>query len=743
MPFVRGHLLPVLYMVGRSIGHYEIQEELGAGGMGIVYKAFDTRLRRFVAIKAFPRRYNSETAKALFLREAQVASALNHPNIVTVFDIGDFEDAPYIVMEFADGQTLGRLIPPRGMIVRDAHAYAMQLADALAAAHKMGIIHRDLKPSNIIVSPSGKVTVLDFGLAKFLDSAEGNDTVSTGFLGTVGYVSPEQAMGLDLEPRSDIFSLGVVLHEMLTGSAPFAGPTQWAVIESITRGKAPGIRETHPYVPESLDSLVQQMLAKDVSDRLSATAVLQALRRVPESALKVVTSNSETVLAVAPDVIPQVTRRVPARLSEVRSELASIAVLPLRTLSGDKDEAQIAEGLVAELTRALSGVPGISVASPLLSLRFKAVDTDITEMARSLKIQYLLTGSIQKAGNRVRVIAELDDTLSGLQLWSQSFDRTIEDFFSVQDELAHLMAAGVSGQVIRARAEHATVVPDEAADAMVLVRRVYHSLNTAYLPEALFEAVTLLRRATQLEPKLALAHAFLGFFLSQLFINNISTAVEADRTDAYRSVQTALRLAPGDPEVLENCGIVLIHCGKHAQAEQTLRRSVELASINLVAWGYLGLYLGWSGETEAQIAEAHAVFDRILKTAPDHPSLPYWLYFKGGIYARQGWNEKALEYCARSVSLQPSFPASLLEYSNALGKAGRFEEAIELAQQVAVLNPRGSQDAYMRELLITTGSRERAETHISGLVTAGIFQGDLQWPVLNKPDHLLERASLN
>ncbi len=132
-----------------------------------------------------------------------------------------------------------------------------------------------------------------------------------------------------------------------------------------------------------------------------------------------------------------------------------------------------------------------------------------------------------------------------------------------------------------------------------------------------------------------------------------------------------------------------------------------------------------------------------MKTAPDHPSLPYWLYFKGGIYARQGWNEKALEYCARSVSLQPSFPASLLEYSNALGKAGRFEEAIELAQQVAVLNPRGSQDAYMRELLITTGSRERAETHISGLVTAGIFQGDLQWPVLNKPDHLLERASLN
>jgi adenylate cyclase len=485
------------------------------------------------------------------------------------------------------------------------------------------------------------------------------------------------------------------------------------------------------------------MLAKDVSDRLSASAVLQALRRVPESALAIVTGSSETVVAMPPEIMPTLTRRASARPSELRSELASIAVLPLRTLSGDKDEAQIAEGLVAELTRALSGVPGISVASPLISMRFKALETDITEMARSLKIQYLLTGSIQKAGNRVRVIAELDDTLSGLQLWSQAYDRTIEDFFTVQDELAHLMAAGVSGQIIRARAEHAIVVPDEAADAMVLVRRVYHSLNTAYRPEALFEAVSLLRRAIQLEPRLALAHSFLGFFLCQLFINNISTAVEADRADAFRAVQTALRLAPGDAEVLENCGIVLIHCGKHAQAEQTLRRSVELASINLVAWGYLGLYLGWCGETEAQVTEAHAIFDRILKTAPDHPSLPYWFYFKGGIYARQGWNEKALEYCGRSVSLQPSFPASLLEYSNALGKAGRFEEALELVQQVAVLNPRGSQEAYMRELLITTGSRERAQTHIAGLVTAGIFQGGLQWPLLSKPDPLLERVISN
>ena len=728
-------------MVGHCIDHYEIVEELGSGGMGIVYKARDMRLRRHVAIKLLSQRYNSEIARARFLREAQAASALNHPNIVTVFDIGQCEDAPYMVMEFVDGQPLGRMIPPRGMIFSEAYSYALQLADALSAAHSRGIVHRDLKPNNIMVSPVGKVKILDFGLAKILRSSESVDTVTGMFLGTVGYVSPEQALGSELEPRSDIFSLGVVFHEMMTGSQPFTGSSPWAIIEAIACGKSQDLRDTHAHIPETIATMVKSMLSREVNERPTAVSLLYFLKRLPASMVAVVSGNSETILASPEAPLRRLSTPAPSRAPDTRSDLTCIAVLPFRALSAQNDQSQMVEGLTAELVRALSGVPNISVASPMTSHRLKAGAEGVVEAAKALNIRYLLTGSVRWAGHRIRVIAELDDTVTGMQLWSQSYDRTNEDVFALQEELAQSMASAVSGQVIRVRSKQASIEPDDAVDCMMLVRRAYHSLNTAYHPESIFEGVTAIRRAIQLDPNSALAHAFLGLFLSQLFVNNISTAIEADRLQALQAAQTALRLAPGDPEVLESCGLVLIHCGRHQQAEQALRRSVEIAPINLVAWGYLALLLGWCGETHNQIVESHAIIDRILKTAPDHPSFPYWLYFKGGVYANQGLHQQALDFCRRSVMRQPSLPVSLIEYANALGHSGQMDEAREIAGQVAVMNPRASQEAYMRELLITTGSRERAQTHISGLVAAGIFQGDVPWPVLSKPDPPSVRGS--
>jgi tetratricopeptide (TPR) repeat protein len=322
----------------------------------------------------------------------------------------------------------------------------------------------------------------------------------------------------------------------------------------------------------------------------------------------------------------------------------------------------------------------------------------------------------------MRVIAELADALEGSLLWSRTYERGLEDLFAVQDEIANSIVGSTGGQIIRARSAWAASAPPETLDAWGLVRKAYHFVNFAYHSEAINEALKLLRQAIDLAPDYALGHAFLGLYLSQKVVTSIAEKPAEDRAESLAAVDRAIQLAPGDPEVLENSGLVLFNGGKPERALHVLRRAVEIAPYNLVAWGYIGLCLGWCGERD-EIAEGHRILSRLIENSPDHPSLPYWLYFKAGIHTREGDFEKAAACALRSLELQPRFTIALAEYANALGCLGRFDEAREVMGRVMALNPNASAEAYMTELLLTNRTKESAEMHVRGLVAAGIYKG--------------------
>lgn len=713
-------------MVGKTLGPYKILDILGKGGMGIVYKAHDQRLRRFVALK-FLSESEESSARKRFAREAQAASALNHPNIVTIYDIVEDGADTFIVMELVEGRPLRELISAKGMPVKMALDYAAQMAEGLAAAHASKIVHRDLKPGNVIVTSKGRVKVLDFGLAKLelphvSEKTQSLLSQADVFLGTVPYASPEQLRGRPVDHRADIFSLGVILHEMLTGERPFHGATTVELICAINYEAPKSLRASRPGLAEHLEATVARMLEKRPEDRFqSMEEVLIAVGKRHPSQDPTVTVAAAVDLRT--EILPRsgMSAASLSRSSQASAaERSSIGVLPFRSLSKDPEDEFLAAGISSEIIRALNGVPGVRVPSQLASFRFKENVTDLREIARSLNCRYLLTGSLRRAGSRIRVAAELTDAVHETLIWSNRYDRSLEDVFAVQDEIASAIVGATGGQLIRVRAEEASIEAPEDLDPSGLVRRAYHFVNHAYHFSAIDDAIELLRKAIAMDPGYAVAHAFLAFDLTQRMINNSSSDVAKDFVEALAAAQRALELAPGDPEVLENAGLVLFNCFQAERALGVLRRAVEVAPFNLVAWGYLALCLGWAGDGPA-VTEGRAILDRLLESAPDHPSLPYWLYFKTGVCARQRDFQGAAECARRSTEIQPRFVLAFLEYANALGMLGRHEQAGEVMAKVKVLSPTTTQEVYVNLITQTTRSPERAEAHLGGLFAAGIY----------------------
>ena len=459
-------------LVGKLIGHYRIESLIGVGGMGEVYLARDERLGRKAALKLLPDNLTTDEAQlSRFKNEARSASALNHPNILTVYEIGAEGDRQFIATEFIEGVTLRASITRGRMKPHAALEIAVQVASALAAAHEAGVVHRDIKPENIMLRPDGYVKVLDFGIAKLTEQRPASDDHTSEttamlqtrpglVLGTAHYMSPEQARGQKVDARTDIWSLGVVLYEMVGGSPPFRGETPSDCIAAILTTEPPPLSGVLPDVPLKLESILQKALRKNSDERYQTIKEMLADLRILKSELEADSSLPQTK-ARAESIVSKIKRHkrgvlltlaaallaaaavaysfffvAPARLPNEKS----IAVLPFENLSEEKSNAYFADGIQDEILTRLSKIADLKVISRTSTQRYKKTHQKLSEIANQLGVANLLEGSVQKTNDQVRVTVQLIRAANDSHLWAETFDRKLTDIFSVESEVAKAIA---------------------------------------------------------------------------------------------------------------------------------------------------------------------------------------------------------------------------------------------------------------------------------------------------------------
>ena len=696
-----------------TLGNYRIDEELGAGGMGIVYKAYDQNIQRDVAIKIIRPESRNPRREAAFQREARLTSSLNHPGIVRIFDIVTNHDPAYIVMELVTGRPLSHLIPARGYSAEQAIGLAQMIGEAVATAHAANVIHRDLKPGNIMVPDSGGIRVLDFGLAKLLHIHSDSETATMSLLGdnrmvgTIAYMAPEQARGEAVDRRADIFSFGVILSQMLTGVLPFRAPSPVGVLRAIQLDPPIPIRDRRPELSPALERVVLRALEKDREARFAdISEMLEALRTLRDE---------DTASIPAPRVE---TRQTASRADSLHSgsihnppepgsERSSIAVLPFRSLSQDPEDGYLAAGLASEVTRALIGVPRLRVAPQLASFRLTD-QTDPRVVANTLNTRYVVSGTLRRSGDRLRVSVELIDAIKETVAWTQVYDRRVNDIFDVEEEISKSIVSSIGGHLIRADTDTAFRIPTESLDAWGLVRKAYNIWNYEFSPAGVVESIGLLQRAMALDPDYATPHAYLASYLTQTVLHGVSPDPDGASAAALDLAERACALAPNDPEVLENCSLVWLLNRQYERAVQCARRAVQVTPFDLVAWGYLGLAYSTAG-SDAEVREAHRFLTRMIAVAPDHPSLAYWYQFLTSANLRLGQYEEAIVSGRRCVEMQPAYTLQNVLLAEALCRSGKTDEAHRVLDAIPLYNPNFTIPHFQKVVLNICRSEEYLE----------------------------------
>jgi len=632
----------MMFAAGTLLGTYEITGLLGSGGMGEVYRGRDTRLDRPVALKVLPAALAADPRfRQRFDREARVISRLNHPQICTVYDIGDAQGVSFLVMELVEGETLRAWgSRPRARTISDIVAIVLQISRALAAAHAAGIVHRDIKPDNVLVRADGSVKVLDFGVAKLAPAASAADA-TTGFgdtefgtlIGTTGYMSPEQARGVDVDGRSDIFSLGIVLYELLTGHAPFGGGSATDTLMAIVQRDPTPVTQLRPDASSGLARVVAMCLEKDPARRYASAgalaADLDALTRSPSP--------------TAPG--------------------PSIAVLPFANLSPDAQNEYFADGVTEEIITVLSQLKGLRVAARNSSFAFKGAASDLAAIAARLNVGTLLTGSVRAAGGRLRIAVQLVDATNGFQLWSERFDRPQDDVFAIQDEIAAAVASRLQVTLHQNGAEP-TVTRAANLDA-------YHHFmrgRTRFNRRDLGAAVKDLQEAVRLDPEYAPAHALLATVLSVIGFYGIAPGYDVFRR-AKRAAQQAIALDASLPDAASAAFFIgIVHDWDWESVDTHFTRVPSQARSSLL-WNWHSLYLALIlGRTEQAIEEgqAAAALDPLSGSAT--AGLQFAL-LQAGRYA------EAEVACRHSLELEPTWTARRV-LGLVLKEVGRPEEAL-------------------------------------------------------------------
>jgi serine/threonine protein kinase/tetratricopeptide (TPR) repeat protein len=657
-------------MIGQVVSHYRVLETLGGGGMGVVYLAEDTTLGRKVALKFLAADLApTAEARARLLREARAASALNHPHICTIHEAGDHNGQPFIVMEWLDGETLsGRL--GRGPLPVDlVFELAAQIADALDAAHTVGIVHRDLKPANLFLTRRGDAKVLDFGLAKVtraatVASARDLPTMADPHLtnpgttvGTIAYMSPEQARGGDVDARSDLFSLGVVLYEMATGRPAFAGSTTAVTFDAILNREPVPPRTANREIPEPLERLIARLLAKDPAARSqTARAVRDELRDMIRARQQ--HDSHPTAAAKAP---------------------TSIAVLPFANLSTDPENEYFSDGLAEELINALTGLSGLRVASRTSAFQFRGRSADIREIGRQLNVGHVLDGSVRRAGKRLRITAQLISVADGYQLWSERYDREMADVFDIQDEITSSIVKTLAPTLVGSPQPVARRHSDnvEAFELYLKGRHHWHQRT----PQSLRAGVAYFDQAIRLDPDYALAHAGLADSYAVLVLYGYVAPSEG-RAKAEASAKRVMALDPGLAESHFAMALFTLYLTDGwPEAEPYFRRALEIHPRFALAHSYYGMFLAARHRFEE--ARAHALEGMTLDSLSPfaHAMAARTLYV-----ARQ--YDEALRYGERALELHPDFALALWTTGLIYCRLGRFDPAIDVLQRVMLLSNR-------------------------------------------------------
>jgi serine/threonine protein kinase/Tfp pilus assembly protein PilF len=708
-------------MIGKTISHYKILEKLGGGAMGVVYRGQDLKLRRFVTLKLLPPGLTRDPkSKGRFLQEAQAASALDHINICNIHEIDETEDGQiFMVLTYYEGETLKEKIKRGPLKPEHAIDIAIQVARGLAKVHEMGIIHRDIKPANMMITKDGVVKILDFGLAKLAGGMQPDKAGTT--MGTAVYMSPEQARGEEVDHRTDIWSLGVVLYEMLTGKVPFKSEYRQALVYSVLNEDPEPVTSLRPGLPEELERFIIKTMAKNPDERYqNINDVLSDLKKLKRELESTISGKQPHRKETGP----------------------SIAVLPFANLSADKEQEYFCDGMAENLINALTHVEDLRVVARTSAFSFRGKEIDIREVGRKLKVETLLEGSVRKAGSRLRISAQLINVADGYHLWSEKYDRDIgetccpEDIFTIQDEISLAVVDKLKVKLLGE--EKAKLVKRHTRDLeaydLYLKGRFFWNKRTQegyrkslgyfqqaidrdptyalayvgiadchnllgwydYLPpqEAFARARAAAQKALEMDDTLAEANASRGW---------ISTNYEWDWPAAESKYRRAIELNPSYATAHQWYAEYLSYMGRHDESVAEAKRAQELDPFSMIINTDLGQVLYYARQYDQAI-------EQLQKTLELDPNFIVAHFFLAFVYAQKAMNDKAIAEAQRAMDLSARDHSLILAQLGATySYSGRRDDAKKVLDELHQLsNQRYVSPFYMALIYMGLGQKDQA-----------------------------------